>query len=387
MFTSIDSVTLHYAIEGSQTGTPLVFINSLGSSLHLWDLVTPHLAKRAPIIRYDKRGHGLSDCPPGPYTLADHANDLAGLLDYLQIDEAILIGISVGGMIALTYALAQPRRVKALVLCDTGAQIGTPELWNSRMEAIRQQGMAATAASILARWFTPGFAQQQPATYQGYANMLARTSVEGYIATCAALREADLRTTASAIQTPTLVLCGTEDLSTPPALGQALATQLKNARFALIDSAAHLPCIEQPAALAAQIEHFLQESELSDEDRYAQGMKIRRSVLGDAHVDRVEANQTAFDADFQRFITETAWGTVWARPGLERKIRHMLTLAILAALGKEHELTLHLRATRNTGLTPDQVKEIFIHLAIYAGVPAANTAFATAKRIYAESTD
>ena len=387
MFTSIDGVTLHYTVEGSQTGTPLVLINSLGSSLHIWDLVAPRLATRAPIIRDDKRGHGLSDCPPGPYTLANHANDLAGLLDYWQVPEAILIGISVGGMIALTYALAQPTRVKALVLCDTGAQIGTPELWNSRIEAIRQQGMAAMTASILARWFTPAFAQQQPAMYQGYANMLMRTPVEGYIATCAALREADLRTAVSAIQTPTLVLCGTEDLSTPPALGQALAAQLKNARFALIDSAAHLPCIEQPTTFVDQVEHFLQESELSAENRYARGMKIRRSVLGDAHVDRATANQTAFDADFQRFITETAWGTVWARPGLERKTRHMLTLAILAALGKEHELTLHLRATRNTGLTPDQVKEIFIHLAIYAGVPAANTAFATAKRIYAESTD
>jgi 4-carboxymuconolactone decarboxylase len=123
------------------------------------------------------------------------------------------------------------------------------------------------------------------------------------------------------------------------------------------------------------------------DDKYQQGMKIRRAVLGDAHVDRADANQTAFDADFQAFITETAWGTVWARPGLDLKTRHLLTLALLAALGKENELALHVRAIRNTGVTPDEVKEIFLHVAIYAGVPAANSAFAVAKKVFAERSE
>ncbi len=119
-------------------------------------------------------------------------------------------------------------------------------------------------------------------------------------------------------------------------------------------------------------------------DKFEQGMKIRRSVLGNAHVDRAEANKTPFDADFQQFITETAWGTVWSRPGLDRKTRHLLTIAMMAALGKEHELALHIRATQNTGVTPDEVKEVLLQVAIYAGVPAANTAMAIAKRIYQE---
>jgi 4-carboxymuconolactone decarboxylase len=125
---------------------------------------------------------------------------------------------------------------------------------------------------------------------------------------------------------------------------------------------------------------------MSDE-KFRQGMKIRRAVLGDAHVDRAEADQTAFDADFQTFITETAWGTVWARPGLDVKTRHLLTLALLAALGKENELALHLRAIRNTGVTPDEVREIFLHVAIYAGMPAANSAFAIAKKLFAERSE
>jgi len=120
------------------------------------------------------------------------------------------------------------------------------------------------------------------------------------------------------------------------------------------------------------------------EDKFEQGMKVRRTVLGNAHVDRAEANKTSFDADFQQFITETAWGTVWARPGLDRKTRHLLTIAMLAALGKEHELAMHIRATPNTGVTPEEVKEVLLQVAIYAGVPAANTGIAIAKQIYTE---
>ena len=121
-----------------------------------------------------------------------------------------------------------------------------------------------------------------------------------------------------------------------------------------------------------------------DDKTFDQGMKVRRTILGDAHVDRAEANKTPFDADFQRFITETAWGSIWTRPGLDRRTRHLITLALLSALGKEHELAMHIRATQNTGVTQEELKEVFMQVAIYAGVPSANTAFSVAKRVYAE---
>jgi 4-carboxymuconolactone decarboxylase len=121
-----------------------------------------------------------------------------------------------------------------------------------------------------------------------------------------------------------------------------------------------------------------------NEDKFEQGMKVRRSVLGDAHVERAEKNKTDFDADFQQYIVESAWGSVWARPGLDKKTRHLLTIAMLAALGKEHELALHLRATQNTGVTRDEVKEVFLQVAVYSGVPAANSAIAVAKKVFAE---
>ena len=120
------------------------------------------------------------------------------------------------------------------------------------------------------------------------------------------------------------------------------------------------------------------------DDKFEAGMKVRREVLGDAHVDRAEQNKTSFDADFQRLITEMAWGTVWQGEGIERQTRHLLVIAILAALGKEHELAMHLRSTQNTGVTPQQIKEVFHTVAIYAGVPAANTAFSIAKKVYEE---
>jgi 4-carboxymuconolactone decarboxylase len=120
------------------------------------------------------------------------------------------------------------------------------------------------------------------------------------------------------------------------------------------------------------------------DDKFEAGMKVRREVLGDAHVDRAEQNKTSFDADFQRLITEMAWGTVWQGESIERQTRHLLVIAILAALGKEHELAMHLRATQNTGVTPQQIKEVFHTVAIYAGVPAANTAFGIAKKVYEE---
>ena len=120
------------------------------------------------------------------------------------------------------------------------------------------------------------------------------------------------------------------------------------------------------------------------DDKFEAGMKIRREVLGDAHVNRAEANKTQFDTDFQRFITESAWGSVWSRSGLDRKTRHLLTIALLAALGQQSELAMHIRATENTGVTPEEVKEVFHQVAVYAGVPAANSAFAIAKKVYAE---
>ncbi len=256
-FITVDSITLHYSCAGAPEGTPLVFINSLGTDLRIWDGVAPHFYERYRVIRYDKRGHGLSDCPPAPYSIRDHATDLAGLLYRLEVKQAVLVGISVGGMIAQDFAAAWPERVQSLVLCDTAAKIGTGVLWNERIDHLLKHGMASLSEAILARWFTEAFAQEEPSAYRGYANMLTRMPVEGYTGTCAAIRDADLTETTQTITAPTLVLCGGEDVATPPDLVSSLCELLPQAQFRQISNAAHLPCIEQPDTMADYIAQFI----------------------------------------------------------------------------------------------------------------------------------
>jgi 3-oxoadipate enol-lactonase len=256
-FVSLNGLALNYVTEGLPGGSPLIFINSLGTDLRIWDDVVSQLASHYRIIRYDKRGHGLSDCPPAPYTIREHASDLAALLDYLDIRRASLVGISVGGMIALDFAAAWPQRVEKLVLCDTAAAIGTADAWNERIRTIREHGMAYLSEAILARWFAPSFAVRAPADYQGYCNMLARMPSEGYVATCEAIRDADLEEEARTVVIPVLAICGAEDISTPPDLVRSLVEILPNASYEEIAGAAHLPCIEQPDALAVHIDSFL----------------------------------------------------------------------------------------------------------------------------------
>jgi 3-oxoadipate enol-lactonase len=259
-FADIHGLTMHYALSGAGHAGPVVFMNSLGTDLRLWQAVLPGLNQPFQIICYDKRGHGLSGAPPGPYTIGDHARDLAGLLDMLKIESALVVGISVGGMIAMEFALRFPGRVRALVLCDTAPKIGTPEFWDERIQALRERGMEPLADTILARWFLPSFASEHPAEYRGFAHMLARQPLEGYLSTCAALRDADLGDSVKAITANALLLCGAGDISTPPDQMRELAAALPNARFQVIEGAAHLPCIEQPAAMAAIIHQFFQDN-------------------------------------------------------------------------------------------------------------------------------
>jgi 3-oxoadipate enol-lactonase len=259
MFVSVNGLTLHYLCEGQDGREHLVLINSLGCDLHLWEDVAPYFSDRFRIIRYDKRGHGLSDSPPGPCSIEDHVADLVGLLDHLKVTSAIVVGISVGGMVAQALAAQHSDRVKLLVLCDTGTRIGTVEMWNQRIATLRQYGMDYLADAILERWFAPDFRARRPADYQGYHNMLVRSPVEGYTATCEAIRDADMTAAARAVRVPALVLGGSVDMATPPDLVRNLAQTMPNARLELIDQAAHLPCVEQPGVMAEAIRRFLGE--------------------------------------------------------------------------------------------------------------------------------
>lgn len=256
-FTIRNSLTTHYLLEGDQQGIPLVFINALGTDLRIWNGVVRQLKGRHLIIRFDKRGHGLSDCPPAPYSIRNFSDDLLGLLDHLEVSQAVIVGISVGGMIALDFAACWPERVQSLILCDTAPKIGTAELWNERIDTLRAHGMQSMADAILSRWFATSFKGQSLASYRGYYNMLTRTPVEGYTGTCEAIRDADLTERMGTISARSLVLCGAEDVSTPPDVASKLIELMPDAKFQEVPGAGHLICIEQPDAVAERIERFL----------------------------------------------------------------------------------------------------------------------------------
>ena len=192
-FARINNNVHHYVSSGAKSNPALLFANSLGTDLRIWDDVTDRLNDDFRIVRYDKRGHGLSDAPPSPYSINDLAQDVAGVLDALEIEQAVLCGVSVGGLIAQAFALNYPKRVLALVLCDTGARIGSIESWRQRIEIVRTGGLQALESPTMERWFSPTFRARRPADIRGYSNMLLQTSVEGYIGTCCALRDADFR--------------------------------------------------------------------------------------------------------------------------------------------------------------------------------------------------
>lgn len=258
-FALVNDVMLHFRVEGNDNAPALVLANSLGTDARIWDRVIAPLAGRYRVISYDKRGHGLSDAPPGDYRLGDHVDDLAALLEYLGVARLALAGVSVGGLIAQGFALRHPGRLAGLVLCDTAAKVGDATMWNERITAVRERGLAPLAEPVMARWFTERFRRERPAEVAGWRNMLVRMPVDGYAGTCAALRDADLRGAITAIATPTLVVVGEQDLSTPVELVRGMAQAIAGSQFATLADCGHIPSIEQPAALTALMTHFLNE--------------------------------------------------------------------------------------------------------------------------------
>lgn len=258
-FARINGVLLHYRVRGEASAPVLVLVNSLGTDGRIWDDVVALLAPRYRIISYDKRGHGLSDAPEGDYSLDDHLADLAGLLDHLGVGRVALAGVSVGGLIGQGFALRHPERLAALVLCDTAARLGDPDLWAGRIATARASGTAALADAVIQRWFSAGYNARQPDAVAGWKTMLARTPSAGYAGTCATLRDTDLRARIGAIAVATLVVAGDEDQSSPPALVRETAQAIPGARFETIAGVGHIPSIEAPAVLASLIETFLTE--------------------------------------------------------------------------------------------------------------------------------
>jgi 3-oxoadipate enol-lactonase len=247
----------HYADEGPRAGRAIVFINSLGTDFRIWDEVVAALKRDRRVIRYDKRGHGMSELRSGAMTLADFALDLAGLLDHLHTGAVDVVGLSIGGMIAQELYRLRRDLVASLVLNDTGHKIGTPEFWAGRIGTVESGGIDAIADAVMQRWFTEDYRKAYPDMMTGWKAMLTRTPKEGYLAACRSIREADLTEGAKLIRVPTTVIVGDQDLSTPPDLARELAGLVPNAKLEIVTGAGHLPCIEKPDVMRVLIEAHL----------------------------------------------------------------------------------------------------------------------------------
>jgi 3-oxoadipate enol-lactonase len=256
-FGQFNDLVLHYEENGPAGAPAIVFANSLGTDLRIWDGVVARLGSALRLLRYDLRGHGLSEAPPSPYALDDHVGDLTALMDSRGVKNALLVGLSVGGMIAMALANRRPDLVRALILCDTAHQIGTREMWDARIAAVRQGGIASIAEPVLQRWFAAEFRAARPAELAGYRNMLTRTPVEGYVGTCATVRDANLTGIAGQLALPVLCLVGDEDGATPPDLVEDMARRIPNSSLHVIESCGHIPCLEKPDELAQLILAFI----------------------------------------------------------------------------------------------------------------------------------
>jgi 3-oxoadipate enol-lactonase/4-carboxymuconolactone decarboxylase len=344
-FTDVRGVATHIAIEGPPGAPALLLLHSLGSSLRIWDLQAERLARSLRVVRFDLRGHGLSEVAAGRCTIEDLADDALAVLDACGIAAAHVAGVSIGGMIAQALAARAPARTLSLILCDTALALPPPEMWRARAATVRTEGIAAVAAAE-------------------------------------ALAVADLSRSTPQLRLPTLVLVGEHDPSTPVAAAEALRDAIPGAQLAVIPGAMHIPMVERPDDVSRAILDFLTPR---DAELAAAGLRVRTEVLGAAHVARATAAVTDLDRDFQAYITRAAWGGVWARPHFDRRTRSIITVGVLAALGREHELALHLRAMKNTGASAADISELMLHVAVYAGVPAANAALRVAKQVAEES--
>lgn len=373
-FASTDSARLFYRVDGSDQRPALVLSNSIGTDHGMWAPQMPDLLAHFRVLRYDTRGHGASDAPSGDYSIELLARDVLAITQTAGIDKFAFCGLSLGGMTGQWLAANLPGHITALVLANTSALMAPPSNWDARRETVRSGGMAAVVDLAMSRFFSAGTLASDEPYHHSVRNMLLATNPSGYAACCAAIRDMDHVAILKKIAVPTLIISGDLDVSTSwTGHGEILARGIPGARAVHLP-AAHLSNIEKPHSFTAAVLDFLLPAP-DDGGLLQAGEAVRRAVLGDEHVDRSKSSATNFTREFQELITRYAWGTIWTRPGLDRRTRRMLVIGMMAALGRWEECRLHVRAGIAHELEPSDLKEVLLQTAIYAGVPAANTGF------------
>ncbi|WP_372458162.1 bifunctional 3-oxoadipate enol-lactonase/4-carboxymuconolactone decarboxylase PcaDC [Streptomyces olivaceus] len=436
---------MQYRFDGPEQAPVLVMGPSLGATWHMWDRQVPELTQQWRVFRYDLPGHGGAPARPAG-SVAELTTRLLATLDGLGVQRFGYAGCAFGGAVGIELALRHPERLASLALIAASPRFGTADEFRQRGVIVRTNGLDPIARSSPERWFTGGYAAAQPAITEWAVQMVRTTDPGCYISACEALAAFDVRGELGRVGVPTLVLVGSDDQVTGPAEARTLVAGIPDARLAVVPGASHLVPVEQPAAVTdLLVRHFTtawqaphdinatgqipvpvahpaappvpapaagapaavqpamapppQAAPIAEiapaavppqpqgrPDPYDTGLKVRREVLGDAHVDQALAQADAFSEDFQELLTRYAWGEVWNRPGLDRRSRSCVTLTALVAGGHLDELAPHLRAALRNGLTPGEIKEVLLQAAVYCGVPAANRAFKVAQQVVREAT-
>ncbi|GEJ99720.1 bifunctional 3-oxoadipate enol-lactonase/4-carboxymuconolactone decarboxylase PcaDC [Streptomyces sp. NPDC003674] len=417
--------TLQYRFDGPQDAPVLILGPSLGTTWHMWDRQIPELTKQWRVFRFDLPGHGGAPARPAP-SVGELAARLLATLDAVGVQRFGYAGCALGGAVGIELALRHPERLASLALVAASPRFGTADEFRQRGVIVRTNGLDPIARTSPDRWFTGGFAAAQPAITEWAVQMVRTTDPGCYIASCEALAGFDVRHELGRVGVPTLVLVGSDDQVTGPAEARTLVAGIPDARLAVVPGASHLVPVEQPGAVTdllvrhfstawqqpyetgqtalpaapvhpavaappqavpvAEIAPAVPAQPLGPPDRYQSGLKVRREVLGDAHVDQELAEADEFSGDFQEFMTRYAWGEIWDRPGLDRRTRSCIALTALTAGGHLEDLALHVRAALRNGLTPHEIREVLLQAAVYCGVPAASKAFRVAQQVVREET-
>ncbi len=248
---------IFYRVDGPNDGPTIMFGNSLGTDMGVWDAMLPHLAPNLRLVRFDKRGHGQSSVPAAPYDIDTLVDDAQAVIDETKSNDIVFIGLSIGGLIAQGLAARKNHNLKAIVLMDTAAKLGTAESWQTRIDAIKENGLSGIADAVLERWFAPSFLKDD-AQVSRWRDMLLSTPTQGYLGCCAAIANADFTNEAAELTLPTIAMVGEYDGASPPELVRNTA-QLCDAHCYLIKNAGHLPCVEQPQKTATLINEFMEE--------------------------------------------------------------------------------------------------------------------------------
>ncbi|MBB3192254.1 alpha/beta fold hydrolase [Halomonas cerina] len=383
-FLNINGRSVAYRLLGAESNPLVLLAHPLGMNQAVWDDLLPALLPRYRVLTWDLPGHGASQAwGDRPITPADLAAEALALADHAGAERFHFAGTSIGGVVGQALMAEHGERLRSATLTNTGAVIGNTELWTTRAARVRDEGLAAMSEEIVPRWFAPACFEAEPALKAGWCTQMGRGDDESYALLCEMLGRDVFTSKLSGKGVKVQLLGGTEDMATPPATLEALATELDGASLTILEGVAHVPSVEVPALFAEKLLAVMA-VDLGDVGAngvdYATGLETRKQVLGEDHVARSTENANSLDAPFQQMITRLAWGELWSNDDLTRRERSLITTGILAALGRE-ELTLHLKTAKRIGLSEAELRQVLMHVAIYGGVPAANHAFALAKEL------